>query len=84
MGSADNIPYGICEKVEALRRKVRSGDFTVGDLLDECWEARGEVSGNVVHHSLIHTLIWEIYDARGEYQKAFDRLRADGVIEEGI
>ena len=84
MSSADKVSKSICTRVEALRRRVRSGDFMSDDLLDECWEARGEIFGDVVHRTLIHTLAWEIYDARGEYERAFDRLRADGVVDEGI
>jgi hypothetical protein len=32
----------------------------------------------------IHTLLWEVYDSRGEFQKAFEYLRKDGVIDKGF
>lgn len=69
-------------KLEELRRTVRTGDYDRDDLREEIWDHRELLNRNTWQRILIHTLTWEIFDGKGLYSLALERLESEGIVEQ--
>jgi hypothetical protein len=73
-----------CHEVDRALSAVRAGDFGDEAWLEGFWTDRWRVKNCPLHRLRVQTILWDAHQGCGQYQRAAERLRDNGAIEEAL
>jgi len=71
-----------CNEVDGVLTAVRAGDLKDEEWLERFWADRWRVKTCPLHILRVHTIVWDVYQGRGQYRRAAECLRADDVFHQ--